>query len=45
MEYYKLFSEEEKGADYDEFFAPVYIMNAILRSLESGKEEEIYYDL
>lgn len=45
MEYYKLFDEEEKGADYDEFFAPVYIMNAFLRSLESGKEEPIIYDV
>lgn len=44
MEYYKLFSQEEKGADYDAFFAPVYIMNAIMRSLESGKEETITYE-
>ena len=45
MEFYKLLSSEEPGADYDEFFAPVSIMNAITRSLESGKEENICYDL
>lgn len=44
MEYYKVLSGGEQELSYEEFFAPVYIMNAILRSLESGKEEEIKYD-
>ena len=43
MEYYKVLSGGEQELTYEEFFAPVYIMNAIVRSLESGKEEEITY--
>jgi len=26
---------------YEEFFAPVYVMNAMMRSIESGNEEPI----
>lgn len=43
MEYYKLLKGGEQDLSYEEFFAPVYIMNAIIRSLDSGKEEEITY--
>ena len=43
MEYYKVLSGGEQELSYEEFFAPVYIMNAIVRSLESGKEETIRY--
>jgi len=45
MEYYKLLCGEEQKLSYEEFFAPVYIMNAILRSLDSGKEETIDYEM
>lgn len=43
MEYYKVLTTGEQEQTYDEFFAPVYIMNAITRSLKSGKEEKIKY--
>ena len=43
MEYYKLLKGEEQALSYEEFFAPVYIMNAIVRAIDSGKEEEIKY--
>ena len=43
MEYYKVLAGGEQELTYEEFFAPVYIMNAIIRSLESGKEEQIQY--
>ena len=40
-EYYKLLSGNEQAMDYKDFIAPVFIMNAIVRSLESGKEENV----
>ena len=42
-EFYKLLTGEGKTADYKEFIAPVFVMNAIARSLESGREEKIEY--
>ena len=42
-EFYALLKGEAQKVSYDEFFAPVYIMNAINRSLVSGKEETINY--
>ena len=41
-EYYALLSGEEQKLTYEEFAAPVFVMNAILRSLESGKEEAVH---
>ena len=38
-EFYTILTGGEQPQDYDEFFAPVYIMNAIDRSIASGKEE------
>ena len=40
-EYYTILTGGEMVQSYDEFFAPVYVMNAIARSLASGKEETI----
>ena len=40
-EFYKLLSGEEQTETYEEFVSPVFIMNAITRSLESGKEEAV----
>lgn len=40
-EFYEILCGKEQPQSYDEFFAPVYILNAIYRSLESGKEEII----
>ena len=46
--YYREFSEfcallsgGEQQTSYEEFISPVFIMNAIVRSLESGKEEPV----
>lgn len=38
-EIYEILSGAEQGITYDEFISPVFIMNAIMRSLENGKEE------
>ena len=40
-EYYKLLSGEAQSISYEDFIAPVFIMNAIERSLLSGKEETV----
>lgn len=40
-EFYNLLKGGNQPQSYDEFFAPVYIMNAIERSMESGNEEII----
>ena len=34
----------EQKISYDDFIAPVFVMNAIMRSLESGNEERIDYE-
>ncbi len=41
--FYQLLKGGEMKESYDEFFSPVYILNAIDRSLKSGKEEKINY--
>lgn len=41
-EFYALLSGAAQKISYEEFAAPVFIMNAILRSLESGKEEAVH---
>ena len=43
-EFYKLLSGGEQRVSHKEFISPVFIMNAICRSLESGKEETIEYE-
>lgn len=40
-EYYTILTGGEMTQSYDEFFAPVYVMNAIDRSLKTGKEESV----
>lgn len=40
-EFYELLSGAEQTADYSDFISPVFIMNAIMRSLASGKEENV----
>ena len=40
-EFYTILTGGDMSQSYDEFFAPVYFMNAIERSLKSGKEEAI----
>ena len=42
-EFYEILAGGEQTATYKEFIAPVFIMNAIDRSLSSGKEEMIEY--
>ncbi len=39
--FYKLLGGEEMHTTYEDFFAPVFIINAISRSLESGNEEKV----
>ena len=41
MDFYKLLEGEEQKVSYEDFISPVFIMNAIERSLKSGKEEII----
>ena len=41
LEFYELLCGGDSAVSYDEFISPVFIMNAIARSLESGKEETI----
>lgn len=40
-EFYGILSGNAQAAAYDEFISPVFIMNAIERSLESGQEEPV----
>ena len=40
-EFYDLLGGEPQGITYEEFISPVFIMNAIERSLASGKEETV----
>lgn len=42
-EFYNILSGGEQVANYQDFIAPVFVMNAIVRSMESGKEEKICY--
>ena len=41
-EFYDILSGGDSAADYCSFIAPVFVMNAIMRSLESGKEEALH---
>ena len=43
-EFYALLSGKAQSTPYETFIAPVFIMNAIVRALESGKEERITYE-
>ena len=38
MEYYRVLKGEPQRHSYDAFFAPVYILNALAKSLETGEE-------
>lgn len=40
-EFYKLLNGEAQRQSYEEFIAPIFILNAMQRSIESGKEEKI----
>lgn len=40
-EFYEILSGKEQVASYQDFIAPVFVMNAIFRSMESGKEEKV----
>ena len=40
-EFYGILSGDEQAISYEEFISPVFIMNAIERSLKSGKEEPV----
>lgn len=40
-EFCSLMNGEDQVLSYDEFISPVFVMNAIYRSLESGKEEAV----
>jgi len=42
MGFYDLLCGKPQKQSYEEFFAPVYIMNAIARAIKSGKEEVIH---
>lgn len=44
MEFYELLLGKEQKQSYEDFFAPVYVMNALNRSIESGKEEMVHRD-
>lgn len=41
MEFYNLLLGKEQKQSYEDFFAPVYVLNAIYRALQSGNEEVI----
>ena len=41
-EFYRLLCGEDQPQSYEEFASPVFIMNAIERSLASGKEEKVF---
>ena len=40
-EYFDLIMGKTNGADYKEFISPVFIMNAIFRAINTGKEQKI----
>lgn len=40
-EYYSLLCGGEQKKSYEDFIAPVFVLNAIKRSLDSGKEEKV----
>ena len=40
-EFYRILSGEKQVADFKDFIAPVFVMNAVQRSLDSGNEEKV----
>lgn len=44
-EFYNILKGKEQPQSYDDFFAPVYIINALDRSLKSGNEEIVKRDM
>lgn len=44
MGFYRLLKGQPQTQSYEDFFAPVYVLNAIYRSMESGKEEKVRRD-
>ena len=42
MEFYDLLAGKPQKQTYEEFFAPVFVFNALARSLESGSEEQVH---
>lgn len=42
LNFYRLLKGEAQHQSYEDFFAPVYILNAIDRSIKSGKEEPVH---
>ncbi len=40
-EFYDVLAGKTKGEDYQTFIRPVFVMGAIMRSLENGKEEDV----
>ena len=40
-EFYQLFEGKQRQS-YSEFIAPVFVIDAIMRSMESGKEESVH---
>ena len=43
MEFYDLLEGKPQKQSYEDFFAPVYVLNALVKSWESGKEEAVNY--
>ena len=43
IEFHELLLGKPQKKSYEDFFAPVYVLNAIHRSLESGKEEPVNF--
>ena len=41
MEFYELLQGKEQKKSYEDFFAPVYLLNALDRAIKSGKEEAV----
>ena len=42
-EFYAILNGAESSVSYEDIFSSVYVMNAIERSLTSGKEEKVAY--
>ena len=40
-DFYRLLLGEEQRVSYEDFISPVFIMNAIVRAMESGREEPV----
>ena len=44
-EFYEILKGGEMTKSYEDIFAPVYVLNAMYRSMESGKEEKVNYNM